>query len=370
MEGPAPAKSASPRPEILPLTGVRGVAALWVLFSHIYVQLFPLVPGLHSFSGDLFLGQGVLGVDLFFLLSGMVISYNYAERLKSVRLAAWREFLWLRIARLYPVHLVMLCLYLAVLTAGAVLHFHLDSPEKYTARAFLANLFMVHAWSIPTHASWNGAAWSISCEWLAYLLFPLLCLTPVFRLRGPASLAVLILGLLGMAGLCDALPWPDTLSYGIPRILAEFTAGACLFNLYSRHEYETWNWAWLVPLMALGVFLVIGATLKFHLHGFWVTPLLAGILLGLAYGRGAVARFLSTRVMLYLGRVSYSIYMVHMFCIHALNTGCRIKPAPATALYTTLLVLGYLTAVLSMASVFYFCVEEPGRRLLRRWSQG
>jgi peptidoglycan/LPS O-acetylase OafA/YrhL len=354
------------RPEILPLTGIRGVAAASVLLGHVSFQLLGIVPGIPSFVLRALSTQGPLGVDLFFLLSGMIISYNYADRFDRVSATAWLQFLWLRFARLYPVHFVLLLLYLGVVGASTLLRLQMDSPDKYTSGFFLANLLMVHGWTLPTRASWNGVAWSISCEWLAYLAFPLLCLTPVYRLRTLPCTLALVAVLLGMSWLCQCLPWDNPINFGIPRIVAEFVAGACLFNLYSRRAYAGWNWSWIMPLAVVGLAAGVVGTMRLGVWGFWVTPLMAVILLGAAYGRGAAPQFLSTRVMLFLGRVSYSIYMVHMFCLHAVNKCCHVRPGSWPGLKLALLVFGYVGCTLLVATVCYYTVEVPSRHFLRR----
>ena len=358
------------RAEILPLTGIRGVAAMWVLVGHICHQLLTILPGPPNFALRLASIQGPLGVDLFFLLSGMVISYNYADRFDRISASSWFEFIWLRFARLYPVHILMLLIYLGVVSTSALAHAQLDSPEKYSAGFFMANVFMVHAWSLPTHASWNGVAWSISCEWLAYLAFPLLCLTPVFRLRKFTCTLALVAVLLGMCGLCEYVRWDDTISYGVPRIIGEFIAGACLYNLYSQRAYERWRWPWILVLAAACLAVGFAATIRLGLWGFWTTPFMAAILLGAAYERGAICRFLSTRAMLFLGRISYSIYMVHMFCVHAVNRFYHVQPGSRSGIWLAMVVVSYIGFVLLVATASYYLVEAPCRRYLRKLWRG
>ena len=81
------------RPELRSLTGLRGVAALWVLWYH----------ACDAARTPQFGFGGYLGVDIFFVLSGFVLAYNYA----GVRLT-YAGFLWKRLARIYPVNLVTL----------------------------------------------------------------------------------------------------------------------------------------------------------------------------------------------------------------------------------------------------------------------
>jgi peptidoglycan/LPS O-acetylase OafA/YrhL len=89
------------------LTGLRIVAAMWVLMHHLSGEILTLLPGL-SFLAPV-MGRGGMGVDLFFILSGFILSYQYGDRLGSR--FSWQEslrFIRLRVARVYPVHFVTL----------------------------------------------------------------------------------------------------------------------------------------------------------------------------------------------------------------------------------------------------------------------
>jgi peptidoglycan/LPS O-acetylase OafA/YrhL len=176
MDGP------SPRRIFLPaLTGVRGLAALWVLSFHIatFVPIGP-VP---------LLKMGYVGVDVFFVLSGFIIGHVHLDDFAEVTLAGIRRFLALRLSRIYPVHLAMLLaatLFAVVLYAAGV---PVLDNERFYPPQFLANLLLVQAWASGDHQSFNIVAWSISAEWLAYLAFPLLAFA-ANRMSGRTALVV------------------------------------------------------------------------------------------------------------------------------------------------------------------------------------
>ena len=218
--------------EIKALTGLRIVAALWVVFFHFRPLLWEASPRLRDELAPL-LNAGAQGVDLFFILSGFVLTWNYLDRMgPSFKVKPTLHFLWLRLSRVWPVYLVTL--HLAALWIIFTLHVgDVPSPDaaKLTAISYVRQVFLVQLWFEPFFdgTSWDGPAWSISAEWLAYLLFGALVLvifrmTRVTRARSllmlafVASLPPTIL-LLGSGVFYTPWSW-------LPRIVAQFLAGA------------------------------------------------------------------------------------------------------------------------------------------------
>src|SRR5262245_2820584 len=93
--------------EIPALTGIRFYAALFVYLSHI-----PVVPGMDVFaSGHLVFNAGVVGVSFFFVLSGFILTYNYAGSFRNgVSETGYKKFVWDRLTKIYPVHFATLLL--------------------------------------------------------------------------------------------------------------------------------------------------------------------------------------------------------------------------------------------------------------------
>ena len=119
-------------PEVRALTGLRGIAALYVVCLHYYI---PIPENMRILS------HGYLAVDLFFALSGFVLAMNYSGKLsREFTLQAYLSFLARRFARIYP-------LYLFTLTAAtALVASHLMELHANPSRIFLPNLFMVQNW--------------------------------------------------------------------------------------------------------------------------------------------------------------------------------------------------------------------------------
>jgi peptidoglycan/LPS O-acetylase OafA/YrhL len=361
-----------PRPEISPLTGIRIFAALWVLSYHLYPDILAALPRdgvlrLAKFPLYAFTSQGYLGVDLFFILSGFVLSYNYGDSLSRVDFPAWRKFLWRRFARIWPVHAVMLAAYAVTLAAAGSGFFGAGDPERFSLNALLANLFLVQAWSIPVIPSWNEPAWSVSCEWLAYLLFPLLCLTPLLRSRASSVFLLALLSLLGMTLFCQLAGFAGTASYGLARIAGGFLAGCCVYRLYSLNVGAAWNWRLFTPILLVSILATSVVLLRLRLLAFGVTPLLGLLLLGVAYGRCDFSRLLGHGAVKFLGAASYSVYMVHELCILSLRHTLPLN-AFGQKQMPFVVCIWLLTTILA-GIVLFLLVERPSRDFLKRFGR-
>ena len=144
------------------LTGVRFVAAAWVMLYHFQVPLATLgllVPVLHEF-----LRVGRLGVDLFFALSGFILTHTYLTKMgSSISWPRTRHFLWLRLARIYPVHFVMLNVAgLAVLAQAKFGSTDAGSRDWLNPVDYLKQVLLVHEWGPNPQRGWNFPAWSAS----------------------------------------------------------------------------------------------------------------------------------------------------------------------------------------------------------------
>src|SRR6201999_2610776 len=218
--------------DIKALTGLRIVAAVWVVLFHFRPLLRDAAPGFLDALTPV-LNCGAQGVDLFFILSGVVLTWNYLDRMGgSWSTRATLDFLWLRLARVWPVYLVTL--HLAALWVIFTLHVgHVPSQEiyRFTAMSYVRQVLMAQLWFQPffDDSSWDGPAWSISAEWLAYLLFGLLVLI-IFRIQH----ATRARGLMLLAFAASVPPVLLLLASGVfhppwswlPRIVTQSAAGA------------------------------------------------------------------------------------------------------------------------------------------------
>lgn len=364
------------------LDGWRGVCALLVALHHIEVHGWlywqPLVRNAWLF------------VDFFFVLSGFVIAHAYGARLGSG--AGIKDFVIRRLGRLWPLHAVMLGALIALELSHLLLgHYHAmgDTRPAFAADrspfAILTNLFLVQAFGMHASETWNGPAWSISCEFTTYLIFAAVCFFATGR-----KVQLVVSALLAIAGAVILARYSD---YGM-RETFHWAIFRCLYGFFvGVLAYEAWRaglarrlggtLAELAALGAVAAFIVIvpgNRALEFL-----ATPLFALIVLVFAGEQGLVSRLMTTRPAAALGRWSYSIYMVHTFVLaslfsaaHALQGSThRIwtirQPGGLTildlgsALANDLLTLGFLVVVVALSALTYRFIERPGQALFARF---
>jgi peptidoglycan/LPS O-acetylase OafA/YrhL len=358
------------------LTGVRLVAACWVVAFHIYLyngdELAHVHPAVDGVIGPI-ASQGDLGVDLFFLLSGFVLGHNYLDRLGARPSARqWLSFLWLRVARVWPLYMV------AVLGGGLLLSLRHDwwgsQPNvPLSWGRFLAQLLMVQQWDAPNvpDTSWTGPAWSISAEWLAYVCFPVLALL-VWRVRRHAGQRALVA--LAGAALLPTLVWTAAAHtqaapfMWLGRLASEFSCGVLLSAAYSNASPRLKATArWLTPAsIVAGIAWLYAVEV---LDRAWLGPLVLAVfpvlVVALAHGDGRLHRMLASRPMVVGGGLSFALYLVHVPLLKLFRDALvhRAVPfSPRDQLYGELVVASLSLVV---AYVLFRYVEEPARHRLR-----
>jgi len=365
------------------LTGVRFVAAFWVLLYHYQGALATaglLVPVLHEV-----LRVGRLGVDLFFALSGFILTHTYLTRLGSkVTWSGSLNFWWLRLARIYPVYFVMLNVAgLAALAQGIVTGE--GRRDWMTVPSYLKQVLMIQEWGPDPSRGWNFPAWSLSMEWLAYLFFPLLVLV-LWRVKDrlpPAALAIIaflcLTPLLYIGFTRDNDPflvqgWASTI-----RIATEFTAGSFTYLAVRRWQDSAGAkrsahvLAWVLPILIVVIAVVMGNIPGLQWEGLpdeaprgyvVIIPLLVLWLGALALSNGAPSRFLSTHTLVLGGFISYSLYLIHIVWYGLWRAGMQfigIDGGPIYLLSTIFLIV----STVGWAYLMWRFVEEPAREWMR-----
>lgn len=355
--------AAQPKPAIASLTGIRALAAFLVLFLHADQN----IPA--GFTQVAAVARGYLGVDLFFLLSGFILTYVYFDSMEQPTGRKFAIFMWHRFIRLYPVHIAVLAALVIVVLAAGRLGLNLRSPEAFTFDALPWQVLLIHAWGVTDQMSWNVPSWSISAEWFAYLCFPLVAFG-LGRIRSPALLLAVAAVSLGAAALIFSFAgWGLASAWIAPsalvRIGGSFVCGAALCRYaVVRGELErksSFNDA--AAMAALAAFLILPS---FGAPDYVLIALLAVFIAALAMSNGITARVFALAPMVWLGEISYSLYMVHFPVLRAL--GIIFKPERLAALGPTGVVGVYGLCIgicVACAAALYYLVERPLRVRLR-----
>ncbi|NNG04056.1 MAG: acyltransferase [Inquilinus sp.] len=358
------------------LTPLRGIAALLIVLLHFSGSVLPNL-GLHAYT--MLISNGYLAVDLFFLMSGVVIAHVYGQELgRGLSYATSAAFLRARFARLYPLHFCTLAylLFMAVVTpflyslaTGAP--YGLAGEGRYTLETTIKNLLLIHGmWN--EHLTWNYPSWSISTEFFAYLAFPFAAplLATVRRGMALAGIAVLFAALWWLAheqGSLDIVTGPSFL-----RCVLQFGIGTLLHRLYLE---GTGIGILRRDEVFMAAVLAIVAALHFNLADILVIPLFMILILSGIHNEGRVLSALQAPPLVRLGDLSFSLYMTHAVVdkmtrtLLALITGHHDGRAVGTA--TSWLVLAaMLIFVFALSDATYRRIEVPARRWLKSRTPG
>ena len=297
---------------IKPLTSLRFLAAFWVLLYHFKDHL-----GLDLGRFGL-IAHGYLGVDLFFTLSGFILAHVYLTEIGTGRFA-YGGFLKNRLARIYPMHLAALGAMLALFFGAAAMGVGVGDPNAFKLSDLPAHLLMIHAWGATEAVGWNFPSWSISAEWAAYLIFPLVAAL-VLKARGAGWLVIAALGacmisFVGLSHLHQILPGVGrdfsqmTAQIGALRIVPSFVLGVALYAFARKTPAPAWA-AW--PITLISAYSIIAVTTL----QLWPGLTWFG-LAGLIYGLGETSRHklevaLAGPKLVHLGAASYALYMIHL----------------------------------------------------------
>lgn len=360
------------RPRIESLTGLRWCAALAVFLSH-------NVPGGRTpLIISTFFSSGYIGVTLFFVLLGFVLTVTYGNVMAEPRITNIWNYAVARIARVMPLYWLVLLLVVilwvsfgpAATTAGLWWHF-------LAIQAWTGDLNLAY--------SWNSPGWSVGVELFLYTMFPILVLlagvltstrkvviVAVFVVAAMATLVILF----HLAG-NDRLPWSDPASahrwiYRSPLMrIGDFTLGICGALIYARERHRT-NLIKAAPFVAAGMsMLILGLmTVPQLLNSspsydlaYAVPGAVLILSLALAPHRG-IARFLGSVALVALGEFSYAFYLIHV-PVGGQFQRWGVSPNGFTPVSVTVLIL-CLLFLIAVSWGLHVSFERPARIFLRK----
>lgn len=369
------------------LTSIRFIFALLVVLFHGLEPKPGLLDAWPRFL-KIVISHGFVGVSFFFVLSGFILSYSYAGRIRQPgdEVAFW----WARAARILPAYFLAFFVYLPFAIVAVVVA---EAPRIAALNALTIASFqltLTQAWIPGAALAWNSPAWSLSVEACFYALFPLLL--PRLEKWPSRSLVLLAVGAYALSQLAAVLIW-QVGSANAARALAnltnfppqnpaaydlfymyfplfripEFLFGAAVGVLFVRHRPMTQLRRRIY--LAIGSLGFVAGFLAFDGHipgpsfsnGVFA-PCLVLILLGLAYSH---SRLWAHPFFVRLGDASYSLYLLHIPVFLWLSAIDR-KTLQLQEHSFPIFFIAYLVIVVGASLMSLAYIEKPSRRFIRR----
>jgi peptidoglycan/LPS O-acetylase OafA/YrhL len=356
--------SAPGKARIDSLTGLRTLAAAWVVIFHFKDEITKFFPHLPSPLFH-FVNTGWLGVDVFFVLSGFVISYNYATTFATFNAPTYWRYLWLRLARIYPLHLAVLAAYGLLLVLANLGFGNINNPNDFSISSLLTYLLLIQAWGFGIEG-WNKPAWSITAEWFAYLTFPITrSLTARLNTTGLLTCSVLALIIVPLVG-ANATGTAEHF-INLTRIICEFTTGCCLYWLHEKRVGEHWHWPSITVVALLAVPVVAMACSAAGVIPYWATLPIGLLVYALTQARGVLATWMASKSMVFWGQVSYAVYLTHLLTRSLMTRVLKPERFLEAGLPIKIAVLlAFAAGIAAVATVAYLFLEEPARKWMRQ----
>lgn len=357
------------KPPLPALTGIRTLLALSIVLFHFTPpHLGLLYP---------FVDNGYVFVGVFFLISGYILTYNYADRAATLDK---RKFWIARFARLYPIYLLALVVSVKMLQD----EWSVRSHAEFWKGVLLTPL-LLQGWSPDLSTFWNTVAWTLSCEVMLYAAFPWLIRIPWPKTAGRLIALILAIWALGMVPHSlylilnpDHLTGPVTrysstylirfLKYTPLPYTCTFLVGVALGKL--QHLLSiTERQRFALAFVSSGALLVVFYGLVSHLpyllmHGGLLIPLFAALVLGLS-GNNPVSSVFAWRPLLIVGESSYCLYLLHFNVLILIRRFHLSQHLHLSALDPW---FSYAFVILFSLAAYRF-VENPSRRaILNRFS--
>lgn len=376
----ASASPPAPRVRLEYLDGLRGLAALYVVFHHSFMEI-----GSHLDGGGLprllvhatsWLIYGQIGLDVFIVLSGYCLMLPVARSENGLLRGGVRDFFVRRARRILPPYFAAMAACLLIIgLAPSVMHSASprwpNFPNVFAAPNLLMHLLLIHNWEHRYAWSIDYPMWSIASEWQIYFLFALFLL-PLWRRFG--SIASVLAGFaFGFA--CSR--WLPQISQACPHFVGLFALGmaAATVNFSSAPQPQRWRTS-----LPWGTFAAVFALLGCVLYKITFTRLpalyvAADVVVGAATACFLVGatrhlvdpgrfpalfglRLCATRGAVWLGTFSYSLYLVHapiVAIVHDIAAHFALSPAK---MLLALFGIGVPLSI-ALAYLFYRLFERP-----------
>ena len=345
---------------IKPLTSLRFFAALAVVYDH-------LGTGSHT---------GGLGVIFFFLLSGFIITYTYSSKSKELSVASLANIYVSRAGRIFPMHIFTLVLAIPlVLYSGTFPEFGI----------FTTNALLMHSWypSSLDYFSFNSVSWTLSIEWAFYLSFPFILhaaryykieasTTKIFALYATPLAIITVISTMYYYRIeqFNYYWWLLKIS---PLNTLIFISGSSIGFLYLKSNTKSPTYA-MASIMEITSILIIsalycvivklglGKSLPFDYTLLFI-PAFSLCIYVFSFSSGLISKVFSVGILVKLGELSFSIYMLHLLIIRYADIFIMPVSGSDSSLASHLLIIA--TSIAASYAI-YTAIESPCRNIAKK----
>ncbi len=342
---------------------VRGLAALVVLIYHVDFMF-----GLRHWL----LHGGYLAVDLFFVLSGFVLSLTYGRGVASGELNV-RKYAIARIARLFPLFLATTCVGFVVMTARYRSNYG-DFDTANLVKTALVNVFMVPSFVGPydmkTSFPFNPATWSIFFEMVASFLFFFF-----FGRAGRTALIVIavlawlvLVATVTVFGTIDLGYSSDNFVAGFPRVIFSFTVGVLIERAYAQSPWRC-RASLFYALLAAWLLLVQARSLLAEPDIFDLVLVTAFLPILVATGAGVALTGKARTLAIFLGQTSYAVYLTQGSMVIAAAGVSQFLLGRKIYDFAPGIGFPFVALVVLISYLTYRYYELPARMTMRRLAE-
>lgn len=306
--------SVSKAERFIVLDSFRGLCALSVVLFHVHVP--------NSVTEWPFFRNSHLFVEFFFVLSGFVLFHTY-KKLSGFK--DFKQFIVKRLFRLYPLHIFMLAIFILFEFGKAFAEMKGFSFNEHafsgsnSPHEIMPNIFLLQAWLNNADAlSFNGPSWSISAEMYVYVLFALIIILS-------RKFGIYIFAAIAAFAFFNLISESDLYKMTALRVCSCFFLGTLTYCAYSRIascRFSRTTLTLLESLVVLGIFIILSADIKHQgvIASIWFSI----VIVIFSFEGGLISTFLKGKSFEILGKLSYSIYMIHLAVIFLLVSSALI----------------------------------------------
>ena len=349
------------------LTSLRAFAALGVFFSHMgFIQNSSNEYLASTFK---YLNLGYSGVTFFFILSGFILTYSFSNSMKNSKVK-FSDFLMHRVFRIYPVHILCLCLFITT---------KVYNSTEYTINQsqLINNILLLQAFSVDRsdYFSFNAVSWSISVEMFFYVCFCFVISAPkktifIFSML-IISIAVYLSSLNAISP--SLIHW---FFYINPLVrLSDFMIGILICKFYLCIERSPSKLVLSIAEFTSLIFIIISLYLTANVS--WLgglqfdvifIPSMALAVLAFSFNGGVISKFISNKTLILFGDASFAFYLIHLIVISMLH---RYIDTSKTDLYEAIsfIVIAFVASMTAAIFIFIFYEKPINKKLRSMWDK-